>query len=59
MCKCSVAVTWASNSLQDMDILKQRISWAGNWTETNVIEARLQEVALRESFMSAFGVQDV
>ena len=26
-------------STEDMDILKERIGWAGNWTETNVIES--------------------
>ncbi len=25
------------HSTEDMEILKQRIDWAGNWTETNVI----------------------
>ena len=26
-------------STEDVDILKERIGWAGNWTETNVIES--------------------
>ena len=28
------------HSTEDMEILKQRINWAGNWTETNVIATR-------------------